>query len=97
MEKKLVTIWEASRKLLAETLSKDVFERWIAVIHPIELTDEKLVLTVANDFYQDWLIEHYVPLIKKAVHSVQDNDLAIEIQVNKKSALRSLSRFNMPQ
>ena len=48
-------IWEHSRDLLRETLSKDVFERWISVIHAIGIEGDSLLLGVANDFYSTWL------------------------------------------
>jgi len=70
-------------KILAETLSKDVFDRWIGVIQAKDLQDGTLHLSVANDFYHDWLEQNYLPLIEQAVHAVSGHDLAILISVDK--------------
>ncbi|MFO1489904.1 MAG: chromosomal replication initiator protein DnaA [Kiritimatiellia bacterium] len=74
-------IWECGRELLRETLSKDVFERWISVIHAIGIEDGCLHLGVANDFYSTWLEENYLPLIEKAVRSCSDESLKIRMIV----------------
>lgn len=76
MENQASAIWEKTCKHLADTLSKDVFDRWIAVIQPRELKGDLLTLNVANDFYQSWLEENYLSLIRDAItaaHGVQLN------------------------
>lgn len=76
MENQASAIWEKTCRHLADTLSKDVYDRWIAVIQPRELKDDTLTLTVANDFYQSWLEENYLSLIRDAIsaaHGVQVN------------------------
>ena len=64
------TIWGKACRHLQDTLSKDVFDRWIAVIEAKSLTDGGLVLSVQNNFYQSWLEENYLPLIQDAVAAV---------------------------
>ena len=79
-------IWERGRDLLRETLSKDVFERWISVIHAIGIEGDHLLLGVANDFYSTWLEENYLPLIEKAVRSCSDESLKIRMIVARPAA-----------
>ena len=67
---------------MAETLSKDVFDRWIAVIEPKALENDTLILTVANDFYQSWLEENYLPLIRSAIATVSGTQLNIQFAVD---------------
>jgi len=61
------SVWDSACDLLRNRLSKDVYDRWIAVIRPVSLKNRKLVLSVANDFYLSWLEEHYLPLIREAL------------------------------
>lgn len=65
-----VALWEQATKHLKEVLHPDIFQRWIAVIEPVSLENETLVLGVDNDFYQGWLEEHYLSLICDAVAAV---------------------------
>ena len=88
MDAQTTTLWSKACKHLAETLSKDVFDRWIAVIEPKSLKNDTLVLTVANDFYQSWLEENYLPLIRSAIATVSGSQLNIQFAVdaNRKEA-----------
>lgn len=74
-------IWSRACKHLKETLSKDVFDRWIAVIEAKEIVDEQLVLRVANNFYQNWLEENYLPLIQDAITASSEQDLRVRLEV----------------
>jgi chromosomal replication initiator protein len=65
-------LWSAASKRLQAVLPADIFSRWIEVIQPAGFVDGKLMLAVDNDFYQSWLEEHYLPMIRDAVASVQD-------------------------
>lgn len=74
-------VWAQACKHLRGTLSKDVFDRWIAVIEAISLREEQLVLGVQNTFYQGWLEENYLPLIKDAVTIAHGNPLSIAFDI----------------
>jgi len=78
-------IWSRACKHLKETLSKDVFDRWIAVIEANNIVDEQLVLRVANNFYQNWLEENYLPLIQDAITASTDRSLKVLLEVNHQS------------
>jgi chromosomal replication initiator protein len=77
------TIWVAACKKLKEVLSKDVYERWISVIEAKSVEDKTLTLQVANDFYQSWLVENYLPLIADAVTVVTGETYTIEFAVKR--------------
>lgn len=74
-------IWPGACALLADRLSKDVFDRWIKIIQPISLTQEAMRLSVSNDFYLSWLEENYLPMIREAVTAVNGEPVEIVIEV----------------
>ncbi len=82
MEMQVSLVWSKAREQLSETLPRDVFERWIAVIQPESLSADTMVLSVANDFYQTWLEENYLPLIRKAVSAVCGLPMQIQLTVD---------------
>jgi chromosomal replication initiator protein len=88
----LEQMWARASDLLAGLLSKDVFERWIAVIHPVEWKEDTLRLGVANDYYGTWLEENYLPLIGKAVASVTGREYRIQIGVDRQAAQQVQAR-----
>ena len=79
-------LWAKACGHLKTALSKDVFDRWISVISAQSLAEDTLVLSVANDFYQTWLEENYVPLIQDAAAAVHGEKLKIRIVVDHSAA-----------
>ncbi|NKB25848.1 MAG: chromosomal replication initiator protein DnaA [Kiritimatiellae bacterium] len=88
MKKNVTSIWNKACTHLKDILQKDVYDRWIAVIEPTELTDQTLTLCVANDFYQTWLEENYISLIQSSVASVYGEQLDIKLIVDKTATTR---------
>ncbi len=84
-ENKAKTIWGAACEHLRQLLHPDVYSRWIEVIQPGALEGQTLSLKVDNNFYQSWLEEHYLSLIKQAVASVSGTPFEITFQIGRRS------------
>ncbi len=82
MRKDKDKLWGEACRHLEETLPKDIFEKWIAVIQCRSIEENKVTLVVGNDFYQSWLEEHYLPLIRKALTAVSGSEMKIELVVD---------------
>ena len=82
MRKDKDQLWEEACRHLEETLPKDIFEKWIAVIQCRSIEQNRAVLVVGNDFYQSWLEEHYLPLIRKALTAVSGSEMQIDLAVD---------------
>jgi chromosomal replication initiator protein len=80
-------LWNKACRHLKDTLSKDVYDRWIAVITARELSPDTLTLTVANNFYQTWLEENYTPLIEDAIAVVNGARLRIAFAIDRTPVL----------
>ena len=71
-------LWATACEFLSTAVSDDIYNRWIAVIEAAgDDTAGQLTLTVPNGFYQDWLKEHYLPLIQEALHAAGAETLSI--------------------
>jgi chromosomal replication initiator protein len=79
-------LWGQTCKHLQELLHPDVYSRWIAVIEPVALDETTLTLAVDNDFYQSWLEENYLPLIKNAILTVNKGPLDIAFTINPRTS-----------
>lgn len=75
-------LWEEACRHLEETLPKDIFEKWIAVIQCRSIEANKVLLVVGNDFHQSWIEEHYLPLIQKALAVVSGLEFQIDLIVD---------------
>ena len=75
-------IWDEACKQLRGILSSDNYDRWIAVIQCVDISETKIRLAVSNDFYKDWLVENYFPMIRKAVIVVSGKEMDITLEVD---------------
>lgn len=83
----VVDIWGKACSHLQAVLHPDVYSRWIAVIAPVDYADNTITLSVDNDFYQTWLEENYLPLIKSALSTVTSTaDVKVVFAVKPHSA-----------
>ena len=75
-------LWNDACHHLKNTLPADIFEKWIAVIQCRKIEADQATLVVANDFYQDWLEEHYLPLIKNALSVASGRTFTLVLTVD---------------
>ncbi len=81
-------VWSRACRHLKDTLSKDVFDRWIGVIEAHDCDEQnRMVLRVANNFYQSWLEENYLSLIQDAVRAVSERPLEVAFHVDRNAQL----------
>jgi len=76
------TLWKETCAHLKQALPKDIFEKWIAVIQCRCAEENRVVLVVGNDFYQSWLEEHYLPMIRTALTAVSGCAMHIDLTVD---------------
>ena len=76
-------VWGKTCDYLKGTLSKDVYDRWISIIEPVDIEEGILRLSVANDFYQTWLEENYLSLISDSVSLVTSSTMKVQFKVNR--------------
>jgi chromosomal replication initiator protein len=74
-------LWKDASKILQGMLNPELFNRWFAPIKPLDNKDGMLVLGVANEFYQIWLQDNFLPLIREAVNQVAKNPIQVRFSV----------------
>ena len=67
-------MWTQACDHLKAVLHPDVFNRWIAIIRPVGIQGDTMILGVDNDFYQTWLEDNYLQLIVNALRSAGANE-----------------------
>lgn len=83
-------IWKKVGNLLEKELSPQVFERWIKPIQPLELKDEFIILGVPDEFFKNWVMDHYGSIIAFALKDItEDESLKPSFLVSKNEVLNS--------
>ena len=83
-EKNLNTPWLIALENLQKELSPQVYERWLSPIKPLALSDDEFILGVPDDFFKNWVIDHYENLITLALReSLKNPDCKISFAIHK--------------
>jgi chromosomal replication initiator protein len=62
--------WTKIQESLQRELSAHAFERWIQPIQPLEFEDGQLVLAVSDDFFKNWIIDHYGSMLLASLNEL---------------------------
>ncbi|MCS7019571.1 MAG: chromosomal replication initiator protein DnaA [Cytophagales bacterium] len=62
--------WRQCLSLIMPAVGEQAFQTWFQPIVPLQLTNNVLVIQVPNHFFYEWLEEHYVHILKRAIVQV---------------------------
>jgi chromosomal replication initiator protein len=71
------TVWNNCLRIIRDHVGEQSFKTWFAPIKPLRLVNKTLTLQVPSQFFYEWLEEHYVYLLRKAI----DAEIGIEGQL----------------
>jgi chromosomal replication initiator protein len=60
-------LWQKVLQSLKEKVNPQSFETWIRPIKPVSLIENELTIEVPNRFFQDWIHDNYLSLIKTSL------------------------------
>ena len=64
------TTWKECLKLIKENVPFITYNTWFLPIKPIELEEKTLKIQVPNNFFVEWISEHYNTLINNTINKV---------------------------
>ena len=68
MVKTAQSVWESCLSFIADNISTQAYKTWFEPIKAVKLTESALSIQVPSKFFYEWLEEHYVKLLKVALH-----------------------------
>ena len=81
MEVDCGTVWKDCLELIRESVDEQNFNTWFKPIVPLRTEGDILTIQVPSQFFYEWLEEHYVPVLKKAIHSTLGANSRLEYSV----------------
>lgn len=69
MVKECNSVWKNCLKLIESNVGEQSFSTWFKPIIPLKLDNDVLTIQVPSQFFYEWLEEHYVHLLKKAIEA----------------------------
>ena len=87
----LVEIWGNAQKVIRSQVGDSSYETWLANLNPKEIAPSKLILETPDDFFKNWIIDHYLSIIQCAINQEAKTDVTIEFSVNSDDLLLVIS------
>jgi chromosomal replication initiator protein len=93
-----VAAWQQCLSLIIPAVGEQAFQTWFQPIVPVQLTGNILVIQVPNYFFYEWLEEHYVHILKRAIVQVLglQGKLEYSIVVDQNNGMQPYT-LNIPQ
>ena len=63
-----VDIWKECLQIIKGEIAPQSYDTWFKPIKPLRLENKVLTIEVPSQFFYEWIEEHYLQLLKKAVH-----------------------------
>lgn len=67
MIKSCQAVWQNCLEMIKEEVPEQSFKTWFEPIKPVKLEDNILTIEVPTPFFYEWLEEHYVYILKRAL------------------------------
>ncbi len=74
--------WNAFLDASKDKISKHVFDTWLLPVRAKALSETAITLEVRDQFFRDWLNDHYLDFIRDGLKQATTHDLAIEWLMN---------------
>ncbi|HEX3256256.1 MAG TPA: DnaA/Hda family protein, partial [Gaiellaceae bacterium] len=75
------SLWAEVSNRLRDALNESTFTTWFADTEPIELSGERFVLAVPNDFTRTWIEDHFLDLIQAAIRETLESERTVRLAV----------------
>src|SRR5690606_35323506 len=64
------TVWNDCLEVIREQVESENFNTWFKPIVPLRVDGDVLTIQDPSQFFYEWLEENYVPVLRKAIHTV---------------------------
>lgn len=81
MLKDHILVWKNCLNIIRKSIDSQPYKTWFEPIRPIKLSGEILTIQVPNKFFYEWLEEHYVDVLRKAIKGELGTNGNLEYQI----------------
>lgn len=81
MEVNATNAWKDCLQIIGQSVDEQNFNTWFKPILPLQIEGDVLTIQVPSQFFYEWLEEHYVPVLKQAIHTVIGKNARLEYSV----------------
>jgi len=74
--------WVKAQSIIKEKVGPTTYETWFSSLQAKEKVPGILVIETPDEFFKNWIIEHYLPLIEGTIHELSSKNVQISFEVN---------------
>ena len=78
----LIVEWEKVQEEIKSKIGGPSYETWLSTIHVQEKNTETLIIETPDDFFKNWIIEHYQSLLENVLSIACTKKIHCEFVVN---------------
>lgn len=75
-------IWEKAQPNIKEKIGSASYETWFSALKVKEKDPRTLIIETPDDFFKNWIIEHYQNFIQETIDHLATNTIELEFSVN---------------
>ncbi|VAX37473.1 Chromosomal replication initiator protein DnaA [hydrothermal vent metagenome] len=79
----LITIWNNAQPQIKEKIGETSYETWFSTLHIREKNPKTLLIESPDEFFKNWIVEHYEKLLQETLGNLSQQTIQIEFAVNK--------------
>ena len=74
MQQTAESVWKKCLSFVEDNIDPQAFKTWFNPIVPVKLKDNALNIEVPSKFFYEWIEEHYIKILKTALHKELGED-----------------------
>ncbi len=82
MVKDCTTVWDNCLEVIRGNVNEQSYRTWFEPIKPVRLDDNVLTIQVPNQFFYEWLEEHYPKILKQSIRQELGDKARLEYQIH---------------
>lgn len=78
----VLSIWEKAQGPIKEIIGETSYETWFSQLRATEKDPATILLETPDEFFRNWIVEHYLKTINEKLAITSDQNIAVEFSVN---------------
>ncbi len=86
----LSSIWEQAKGEIREKVGTTSYDTWFSTLQIKEKSSDTLVIETPDQFFRNWIVDHYERCIKDTLSTIASRDIQVEFTVNSEPAAQPI-------
>lgn len=95
-KKRAEAVWKKCLLFIKENVTEQNFKTWFTAIKPLDLNENKLFIQVPSMFFYEYIEEHYIDLIKKALEQHIGNGVELNYLIEVENTTKENHKMKLP-